>query len=181
MNGNQADAEFAGGFLSAVGSAVAVKPSLEHWRPTADLESPFGRVQGDLGFFVGDGASGVTLVIVEREGSAPGNERNALKWYTALRGAREVYLRRDGKNATGSYDTVLLWMAFGRSRSWGRSDFEKTVGFCGLLARILSHPAGDLGPDLRIIVQAVSSDEVDDWREVGREQGNALLRELHGG
>lgn len=81
LSGNATDSAFAEGFLAAIAQDKSLRfvvpdNPTEHWRPTADLNSPLGRIVGDISLLIRKPSESTnTLLVVEREGSAPGNER----------------------------------------------------------------------------------------------------------
>ena len=175
LSGRQLDAQFAEGFLASAQGGRAEGHASQHWRPVADLGPLLGKTEGDAALFVDDDSARNTLVVVEREGSAPGNERNALKWYQAVLGGHEIRLRSRGKETGRPYDRVIVWMAFGRSSKWPENDFSKTVEFCRLQAPVLNNGGERLAPSFKVVVRALSMDPVVDWRECGRAHGAALM------
>ena len=166
VSGHQLDAQFAEGFLTTLSSRLAVRQGATgHWRPEARLDVPLGRVTGDLGFTF-DGSDGETLLIVEREGSAPGNERNILKWVAALDSGAVIRLKSGPSLIECSPSAVILLLAFGRSAKWDRTDFEKTIAFCDMLAEFVNKRDCNNSVPLRVLVNA-SPALVSDWQECG--------------
>lgn len=173
-SGHQSDAQFASGFLNGLAERIDTFAGGDgHWRPRANLEVPYGRVDGDVAFgcrlsnFDGD-----TLVIVEREGSGPGNERNILKWYQATESRADIYLVNGGNTIQRNWSSVILMLAFARPAGWSASDFGKTVGFCRLLGDLINRNS-----NLTVIVEAWEG-AAEDWQLVGEYHGRKLVERL---
>lgn len=141
QSGTHEDKRFAEGFLEELRhcTGLSLPDDLSHWRPFADLGSPRGSVFGDLGVVLGIGSDQArALLIVEREGSGPGNERSILKWWQALRSSAEIRLKRDTETMSlpGDVNDIFVALVFGRSAGWQSSDFDKTIAFCSDLAQL---------------------------------------------
>ena len=110
VSGRQRDSQFARGFLSSLKAAGTqiVSTGDQMFRPVVTLEPPMGRAEGDVAIVISDDSLGATLVVIEREGSGPGNERNLLKWYAALRQHREIPLRRNGIDLEKEFGECLM-------------------------------------------------------------------------
>lgn len=165
-SGHQADAAFADAFIKEFRKLATVVAGVDgHWRPTASLAKPLGKVDGDVACVCRlPDAEGDVLVVVEREGSAPGNERNILKWYRAIVDGPGILLKRGAETEAPRYTRVFLLLAFGRSEKWGDSDFKKTAAFCRFLGETLSCRVHELP----FHVEVVESDTiVEDWPRFG--------------
>jgi hypothetical protein len=167
------DASFAEGLITTLAGFVTPLRGTEsgHWRPMADLGAPYGGVIGDASLFYSSAQyPGESLLIAEREGSAPGNERNILKWYQAIRGQHRIRL----DSGTGPIEVhparVVLVLCFARPdpSKWSESDFQKTAGFCSILAELV-------GRDLRVhtprfeVHTDLRSYAASDWVACGRD------------
>ena len=168
-SGNARDAEFAEGLLTVLsGHSQLLKGTSEHSRPKADLGQPFGRVAGDVCCLYRKPNSDETrMLIVEREGSAPGNERNILKWYRALSNGKSIWVDNQNGPIQCDVSNVVLLLAFGRPTGWDTSDFEKTVAFCELLGSTLNE---NTAIPMTIHVNKFPG-VVEDWKECGRHFG----------
>src|SRR4051794_27725284 len=104
-SGSASDALFAEAVLQSLSAHTDAFESYRlHRRAVADCGPPFGRVDGDFALFrFGQGDAGGTLLIVEPEGSGPGNERNILKWHRVVKEGREISL----KDASGNRERVV--------------------------------------------------------------------------
>ncbi len=176
MTGHQSDANFASGLLSVLnsGQCLAVGAT-NHFRPIANLEFPFGRICGDVGcIFQTNGNN--KLLIVEREGSAPGNERNILKWHHAI-SSKSPILLSDGITSLpcDSGLPILLVLAFGRTAKWAISDYQKTFAFCKLLADVVNR---EHSQDILRVLVLKSDHETTDWRVHGEQAGRAIIDSL---
>ncbi len=179
-SGSATDARFADGFLAAIQEAdhLNLDVTLQHWRPVADLPLPFGRIIGDLGLlFHSPAHSSKTLLIVEREGSGPGNERNILKWFQAVNAAHPVRLDAHGEQISCEQAAVILLLAFCRPPDWGVSDFDKSFAFCEVLARITNECSVVANTPMTIVVRRYPS-EVGDWEHCGRHFADQVLQLL---
>lgn len=163
-SGHAIDALFASSFLATMSESLPICSGRDgHWRPKAKLPPPFGSIASDFGCSF-RGPKGEILLIVEREGSAPGNERNILKWHAAVSRGAELYLESGSQRIRCRPDAVLLVLAFGRPPKWDRSDFEKTVAFCELLAEIINRQDLSGRTPLRVLVRKYPP-EASDWKE----------------
>jgi hypothetical protein len=175
-SGRILDGKFAVGFLSALvkqDGAHFRNISTEHWRPVAMLDRPFGKVEGDLGVVIGPTTSGDKsniLLVVEREGSAPGNERSLLKWFEAARQVAQIILTRNSIKQVVTPSKIVLVAAFCATPEWYGSDFDKTVAFCKSLADIINDTKIQMGYPLTVEVQQMPS-KVMDWNAAGYEFG----------
>ena len=180
VSGRQRDSQFADGFLShlkASGSKIGDTGD-QMYRPVVSLDSPMGRAEGDVAVVIADDeTSEATLVIVEREGSGPGNERNLLKWYAALRQNREIPLRNNGIDLEIKWTRVLVILAFGRSELWDLTDYEKTVAFCNQLAGLLNEAVISENLPGKFKIQN-SQNPIEDWVSEGRRHAGQLLSSL---
>jgi hypothetical protein len=144
-SGSKRDTKFAKGFLRKFNSSHEPDSDYAHCRSRSRCGSDFGTVDGDVSLLFLDDRGRNRLLVVEREGSGPGNERNILKWYQAVIGSSEILLH-DGKRTLphSSYDYFDLCLYFTRPQnesgkeSWGLSDFRKTVAYCRLLADLVN-------------------------------------------
>lgn len=182
ISGHLLDAQFAEGFLAGFAvseEGIKIATGTDgHWRPKANLGEPFGKVSGDVGCTcLLRGADGETLLIVEREGSAPGNERNILKWFRVVETGTDIWLDNGAQRTGCDPESILVILAFGRPANWSQSDFDKTVGFCELLAETVNRVQS--GRDTRLTVNVEKVDAtVEDWRQAGREIGDRVLSRL---
>lgn len=185
-SGRQRDAVFAAGVLGALREAPGLEfwPSLEHWRPIVRMGDALGTAEGDLGLLVRHtGDQGWTLLIVEREGSAPGNERSILKWREALRRGDPIWLRcgqRGEEVAKARPRRALLLLVFGSSERWRGTPYAGTVAFCRALAEMVNEAGPVGGVTLRVRVEDAGSD-VEDWRACGGRFGREVASLLAGG
>ena len=180
VSGRKRDSQFAKGFLSVleVSGLKAVTSGHQIFRPVVTLESPMGRIEGDAAFVIcDDGTLKRTLVVVEREGSGPGNERNLLKWYAASRQGKEIFLRGNGVEFKIEWSRLLVLLAFGRSVAWDRSDYTKTVAFCREFADLLNQVVATENPSIQFRIQS-SQGPVDDWVSEGGEHAAQLISSL---
>lgn len=180
VGGRQRDSQFARGFLSCLNTSGTqiVRTGDQMYRSVVTLEPPMGRIEGDVAVVISDDESpGATLVIIEREGSGPGNERNLLKWYAALRQHNNISLRRNGNDLEIQWSRMLVLLAFGRSESWDRTDYDKTVAFCSELARLLNEIAVTEHLPGEFKIQS-SQNPVNDWESEGRRHAEQLLTSL---
>ena len=176
MTGHQSDADFALGLLSVLNSGQCVtEEETNHFRPISNLEIPFGRICGDVGRILQSNGKN-KLLIVEREGSAPGNERNILKWHHAIFTKSPIFLS-DGMTSLpcDSDLPILLVLAFGRTAKWAMSDFEKTFAFCKLLADVVNR---EHSQDRFRVLVSKRDPEITDWRVHGEETGFRILEEV---
>jgi hypothetical protein len=179
-SGRQRDSQFAHGFLSSLNTSDTqiVRTSDQMYRSVVTLEPPMGRIEGDVAVVISDPESpGATMVIIEREGSGPGNERNLLKWYAALRQHKSISLRRNGNDIEIEWSRMLVILAFGRSESWDRTDYDKTVAYCSELARLLNEVAITENLPGEFQIQS-SQNPVNDWESEGRRHAEQLLTSL---
>lgn len=177
-SGRAADAAFAEGFLAACAAHPALhETSHTHVRPLAHLGPPYGRAEGDVGLLLPSAGGTQRLLIVEREGSGPGNERSILKWYAALQYGVPIVLYAAGQTAAvGNVDIVLL-LAFGRTPSFSANDYHKTVAYCRVITDLLTYAAPHLPVRLDVRVEA-APDLISDWHAYGHEVGARVLPEL---
>jgi hypothetical protein len=179
-SGSVTDSAFADGFLTAVRrrSQLSLHHPLDHWRPIADLPLPFGRVIGDLGLlFDSQTHPAKTVLIVEREGSGPGNERNILKWFQAIRGSHLISLDAHGQKISCEQAVVMLLLAFCRPSGWPKKDFDKTFAFCEVLAHLANESAATTHLPMTTLVQRYPA-EVDDWKQCGRYFAEQVLQQV---
>ena len=179
-SGNKRDAEFANGFLDVLNGHVSLlNGTSAHCRPKAMLGTPFGAVTGDLAcVYESPDRNGNTLLIVEREGSAPGNERNILKWFHPLKRGGKIDVFRGQSIVQCKFDRVSLLLAFARNKKWGVSDFKKTSAFCDLLAEIVNDYGREdtcLPFSARVATFDGAVDE-DQWDECGRYFGDLAIK-----
>jgi len=176
MQGRQADKGFSAGVIAGLRTAGCTFGigSDDHWRPSVLLPQPFGRVEGDFGVqVIRRTTPKPMLLLIEREASAPGNERNILKWLPAWRKHMPVELRRGADTVTVPFDDAVLALVFGRpTAKWSKSDFDKTVAFCGLLADSVQRWEG-----LNVVVH-VLPEPLQDWERAGFQAGSALSKRL---
>lgn len=167
------DASFADGLITTLAGLVTPRHGTQtgHWRPMADLGPPYGVVIGDAGFiYSAPQHPGESLLIAEREGSAPGNERNILKWYQTIRGKHRIRL----DSGTGPIEIhpnrIVLVLCFARPdpKTWSESDFQKTVGFCAVLADLVGKDLQDHAPRFEAHTD-MRSYSVTDWVDCGRD------------
>lgn len=123
------------------------------------------------------GETAWTLLIVEREGSAPGNERSILKWHEALRREASVELRYRSQMRhaveVGAQQAMLL-LAFGQSTSWSGTSYVDTVAFCEVLADMVNMAPQLSGIALRVHVADFGA-AVTDWQLCGKHFGRDIL------
>jgi hypothetical protein len=179
-SGSAADSAFAEGFLAAIAQdkslCFIVRP--EHWRPISNLKLPLGQVEGDIGLLIRKPSESTnTLLVVEREGSAPGNERNILKWFEAVRGSYNIALLRPNQKVTCDFNRIILLLAFCRPSKWPLSDFQKTASFCEIFGTLVNqYPFGRTISFTTVCLKYPT--EVADWRECGRHFGAEIIRYL---
>ena len=181
-NGRQRDSQFADGFvnhLKASGSKIG-NTGDQMYRPVVVLEPPMGRAEGDVAVVISDEKSPeITLVIVEREGSAPGNERNLLKWHAALRQHKVISFRSKGIDLEIKWSKMLVLLAFGRSESWDPTDYQKTVAFCSGLASLLNESAITENLPAEFRIQS-SEEPVNNYVAEGERHAGHLLSSFAG-
>ena len=181
-SGNIRDAGFARGLIRALSETVAIDPATAgHCRAKAMCGHPLGAVDGDVAIVVQSPMTGGnTLLIVEREGSGPGNERNILKWFHVVRSQSPITIRATyGTIDTPAYDRVELLLAFTRTFRWEQSDFEKTAGFCSLLAELVNRECEQVG--LKFTVRVACCPGVidsDGWERCGEHFGQIIAKRL---
>ena len=184
-SGTVRDASFATGFLRVIARTPDICVNLlGHCRAKAQSNAPLGAVDGDVAVvFRNRHSPGNTLLIVEREGSAPGNERNILKWFEAIRAGNAISICQFGK-AIGpfEYAGLELLLAFARPQAaqnkdgWGQSDFEKTVGFCKILAELVNHECERTSLLFKVRVEKCSEAIADDcWEKCGEHFGQLVM------
>ena len=178
LRGRAADSEFAAGILESLGPSLSGSENRidsQVPRPVAQVPLPFGRVEGDAAFILKDSADQRTLLIVEREASAPGNERNLLKWFECYKSGAEVSLRHGSVNVPPSASKTIVLLCFGiGSREWTRSDYLKTVAFSERLASLLNEQLKQ--SQVSFAIQSDQSGrQISDWRYFGRLQGSRFL------
>ena len=111
-----------------------------------------------------------SLLIVEREGSAPGNERNILKWFQAVRGGHRIKLDSGTGPVAVNPDRIVLLLCFARPdpRKWSESDFMKTARFCTMLAELVERDLREHTPQFKVHIETRSY-AVTDWVACGRD------------
>jgi hypothetical protein len=176
VKGRLSDSEFASGFTSELATKLRILQGTEvgHWRPTANLGPPFGSIEADAGVtFSKEHGSATTMLIVEREASSPGNERNILKWYQAVRHGHMIDLKSGNRCITPTIDDIILLLCFARAdpSKWADSDFRKTVQFCSALAGLVSNDLRNHTPSCTVRVDAISHPIVN-WQVCGSEFGS---------
>jgi hypothetical protein len=179
ISGHVLDGQFAAGMLAVLSNELQIVfGSSGHWRPKADLGRPWGKVTGDFCCcFSRPGSSGYSLLIIEREGSAPGNERNILKWFQAIR-LRAAISMDDGRQRIElTPDRIVLGLAFVRPGGWDLSDFDKTVAFCELLAEIVNTQCSDNQPSFSVVVERYGQ-LLDCCETCGRDMAHIILSRL---
>jgi len=177
ISGHERDLLFGEGFIKGLcESDIEVLGGMNVGdRPVARLSSPLNWVKGDAVALVRHPVTGGQLLIIaERESSGPGNERNALKWFEAVTDQAEMRIRGGGRDKAVHPDSTVVLMAFGPSKSWSRSDCEKTIAFT---ERLKAHLNGLSGDALSIEVQG-EADVVDNWKKMGRDHAKKLARKL---
>lgn len=179
VSGALRDKQFAAGLLSELSQKLTlVVGASGHWRPQADLGRPWGKITGDFGCcFTSPSQAGQTLLIVERESSGPGNERNILKWYEAVRAGVPITLAAGGEKIALKPDRIILCLAFMRPASWDPSDFAKTAAFCEVLAGLVNTAPATTGPPLVVIVERYAS-QLDCCEACGRDMAHDIFRRL---
>ena len=176
VSGAICDFEFANGLVTALAGFVTPLRGTQtgHWRPEADLGSPFGVAKGDGSLVYSTSqAPGVSLLVVEREGSAPGNERHILKWYQAVKERKLVRLISNTGVIDIVPDRIVLLQCFARTnvngdKAWSESDFLKTAGFYSMLGSLVERDLQGHTPHLEIHIDSRSY-PVDDWLACGRD------------
>ena len=179
VSGHALDSQFATGVLDVLSEHLEiVHSSSGHWRPKADLGKPYGKITGDLCCcFTQPGQEGYSLLIIEREGSGPGNERNILKWYRAVQ-QRVVVSIDDGRQRIEVRPArVLLAMAFMRPPGWDQSDFEKTAAFSELLGDLLNMHAAFSEPTFSVVVERYAQ-QLECCESCGRDMAISILKRL---
>lgn len=174
-----ADQEFGIAFASILASSgIRILAGEDgRFRPIARLSRPLGRSEGDVGFVVeyGNKPTVRTILIVEREGSSPGNERNILKWFAAMKSNVTIYLRSNGVDTNPEYDRIHVLLCFGRTEKWGKSDFERTADYCSVLARLVNNSTVE--DQFVVTIQAVSSIALS-WEDLGTAHAKDFLPKI---
>jgi hypothetical protein len=178
-SGAVADALFADGFLGALRASSAVCGYADsQWRPVARLSPPYGSIIGDVAVtFRRPADQRDVLLIVEREGSAPGNERNILKWVEARRCGAPIVLTQLANHTAVSVQEIQLVLAFGRPAGWPPSDFAKAVAFCRLLTDMANAQRSASAIPMHVTVLNPTLVAVD-WQRHGREVAQLVLEQI---
>lgn len=184
-SGSKRDSQFATGFLSELTANQNVQvATMMHCRAKASLGKPLGAIDGDVAVIY-QTSGRWKLLIVEREGSAPGNERNILKWYHALNAGIDISTNTSNDQADSKqnrpnrteidlleepqFQSVDLLLAFTRTEGWSESDFNKTAAFCGILAELVNSQCRQDGLELSVRVEKFPSVVGDsEWEGCGR-------------
>lgn len=180
QSGSLIDTEFATGFLAAFTQTDVLLSSYaqEHWRPISSLGMPLGKVIGDIGFtFRKRDALSDTLLIVEREGSGPGNERNILKWFETIRKYHQIFLIKGNQQYLCQTDHIILYLAFCHSGGWSNSDFQKTVAFCDILATLVNQETQKDGVSFEVLIDHYQT-KVSDWKQCGAHFAKTILQKI---
>jgi hypothetical protein len=177
INVTLSDTEFANGVIAALSGVVTPLQGTEvgHWRPKAKLGHPLGKITGDGALlFSTPRHQAESLLIIEREGSAPGNERSILKWHRAVRTGTPITLERKGSVIKATPARILLLLCFARviPEGWSESDFLKTAEFCKELAELIVRDPLVHSPPLEVRVE-VRSYAVQDWTACGQDVANS--------
>ena len=147
------------------------------FRPVARLSKPLGRSEGDVGFVVESGNNPIvrTMLIVEREGSAPGNERNILKWLATAKSKETIYLRSNGFDINPKYERVHVLLCFGRSEKWNTSDFQRTAEYCSVLAKLVNKST--VRDQLMVTIQTELS-VAPTWKDLGTAHAKRFVSKI---
>lgn len=162
-SGYAIDASFAASFLARMSEAPDLLRERGPLAAQSEAAAPLRFSCGRLRMFL-RGPKGRYCWSWSGKGSAPGNERNVLKWHAAVSRGAELYLESDSQRVRCTPDAVLLVLAFGRPPKCDRSDFEKTVAFCEQLAEIINRQDLSGRTPLRVLVRKYPP-EASDWKE----------------
>jgi len=175
---NQRDKEFAQGFMAGIREALDIEEA--NGCPILKDIPGIGRVEGDLGCVYKDANGSRVLLIVEREGSGPGNEWNLIKWAMAAEQCLfpKVVLRTVQEPLKVVHpDRVVLVLVFGRSESW-KSGFDRTIESCKWLSKVLNGHLVNLPIRIHTYIDSDNAWPVPNWEEFGRAMGTRWGREL---
>ena len=137
-SGRERDREFARGYLSTLTdyqSSIA-ETVQSHFRPLSHTKPPYGTTEGDIGFVINKNEQSI-LVIIERESSFPGNERNLLKWYNTIDSGQPLLLKREETILTVSTSFIIVSQCFCTPKGSMEEEFLKTHAYCKVLADLI--------------------------------------------
>jgi hypothetical protein len=173
-SGPKNDASWGDGILTTLNAVFQLEcGTASHHRAFVDAGKPLYKQKSDLAVLHRS-----CLVIVEREGSGPGNIHDVVRWFLAVSNNLRIRLmpNQSGERPRNcEYNSVKVVLAFGRGSKWDAADFTKTIAYCQALADTLTTCRTPMPLSFHMLEYPSC---VTDWHEAGLHFGERIAELL---